>query len=194
MKICRVCQKTFTENTPKFPKYKNYCGRKCYTKEWQTNLKFSSPNKWRKRLDRQSASSRIKVRKRRGLPLDHPHLVPNYGKNIKMKQGYKMLYFREHPNCPKSGYVMEHIVVMANHIGRPIRKDESVHHKNGIRDDNRIENLELWSKNTHGQNQRCGQRICEKMKFFIEFLESYGCEIKKSDFVVQMMAGLGTNQ
>ncbi|MFH5805445.1 HNH endonuclease signature motif containing protein [Alienimonas sp. DA493] len=88
----------------------------------------------------------------------------------------------QHPNwkggkATLNGYVQltaggpvryEHRVVMERKLGRKLRKGESVHHINGLRDDNRPENLELWAK-----YQPAGQRVTDKCDWAEEILKRY---------------------
>ena len=75
----------------------------------------------------------------------------------------------DHPNAYKNGTVLEHTVVMAEMLGRPLAPGENVHHKNGLRSDNRPENLELWI--TH---QPKGCRAVDAVAWAREILDRYG--------------------
>ena len=73
------------------------------------------------------------------------------------REGYVITY------APGRGPVAEHRMVMEAIIGRPLRDFENVHHLNGIRSDNRPENLELWTR-----PQPVGQRPQDLAKWVVE--------------------------
>ena len=83
-------------------------------------------------------------------------------------KGYIYIKNRDHPRSGKNGYVFEHILVMESEIGRYLLKGENVHHTNGIRSDNRLENLELWAN-----AQPNGVRVKDAFANALEIIERY---------------------
>jgi hypothetical protein len=119
----------------------------------------------------------MEYRKSQGISLDLPIKQTRKGEGYINYYGYRQFTgnkFKDHPNSDKNGRILEHILVMSNYIGRPIQKGEIIHHKNGIRDDNRIENLELWTC-----SHPSGSRVKDKVKWAIDFLKEYGYKVEK---------------
>lgn len=100
-----------------------------------------------------------------------PNVRRLYSKRTKDSNGYVMLYMPGNPMAVGNGNVYEHRYVMSQHLGRLLLPTEQVHHKNGYRSDNRIENLELWVV-----SQPAGQRVDDKIQHALEILRTYAPE------------------
>lgn len=86
-----------------------------------------------------------------------------YGGHTKQRaDGYISVYCPDNNRANKEGYVMEHILVMQEHINRVLKDDEVVHHKNKIKNDNRIENLELMTFREHARLHMKERQLLKK--------------------------------
>lgn len=79
------------------------------------------------------------------------HLKKGIGHKKLRTDGYVAIYFPDHPKSTSEGYIMEHVLVMECNIGRWLKDNEVVHHKNHKRNDNRIENLQLMTFKEHAK-------------------------------------------
>lgn len=110
----------------------------------------------------------------------HYRRFKKYGKptNIRRSKGEGCLNRHGYiviPN-PRGGQMHQHRLIMEQHLGRTLTKQETVHHKNGNRSDNRIENLELWST-----RHPTGSKVEDKIEWCIDFLKDYGYSISKDN-------------
>jgi hypothetical protein len=79
-----------------------------------------------------------------------------------------MVLVQHHPRAGCNGYVFEHVLVIEHLLGRHLVASETVHHLNGLRDDNRPENLELWTR-----PQPAGIRVRDAVAWAHEVLARY---------------------
>lgn len=87
---------------------------------------------------------------RRIYPTGPQH--PNWkGGRYVRTDGYVDVYDPDHLNAGARGYVLEHVLVASKAIGRPLSKDETVHHRNETRHDNRNANLIICSRSFHSE-------------------------------------------
>jgi hypothetical protein len=160
MKICEFCSSQFESSNSK----KKYCSHKCYSQAKQ-NRYLDKHGKYRKAVIITCLRCGIKVEKyckqkycskkcfyddRRRL-WSIPESLANGDRKIDKNIGYIRVYCPSHPRANTWGYVYEHRLIMERKLNRILNKDEHVHHKNGIRWDNREDNLEVMSPSEHSK-------------------------------------------
>lgn len=147
LRPCLVCGTRFVvKNRPSRPRGHRYCSRTCaglakrtrQARDCERCGQSFLPAKPKARFCSRKCSSWLGVQARenaRGWYQD--------------PKGYILVRAVGHPMASREGYVMQHRLVMAKHLGRMLTRGEVVHHLNRVKDDNRIENLVLMSRTEH---------------------------------------------
>jgi hypothetical protein len=166
---CKNCKKDFVSKNQIFP----LCPR-CQYYWYKENFPLNAEKAKNKSNSIFCIRRAEKLRIKKNLPLD----TVLRGKGPKEEgylnnKGYRLMIKKE-SETGKYRRVYKHVLVMEEHLGRKLMKGETVHHKNGVRDDNRLENLELWNK-----GQPAGQRVEDRIKYYIAFLSEYGYKLVK---------------
>lgn len=164
------------------------CSNKIYRtnlceKHYTRKLKHGNPNKTLQNRSNTGVCSVLdcnKIHEAKGFCVNHYLNFKKYGNPIRPdslkkerkpqinKHGYILIYKPDHNNSNNYGYILEHRFVMSKHIGRDLLSNENVHHINGIRSDNRIENLELWAV-----SQPRGQRVEDLLSWAYDIISKY---------------------
>lgn len=151
--ICETCGKNFQEfpSELKFRKKIRFCSQTCagISRLKQVRLKCAD-------CDKSITKTPYQIKTYKNLYCNRLCAISAFRKNPPTKKngwwwedGYKVLY-------NKGNHIKEHIFIMQNSIGRKLGKDEIVHHKNGDKGDNRIENLEVMGRAEHASHHQKG--------------------------------------
>lgn len=184
---CKVCGKEFEMKPAYFKAYRKrfgkdpaYCSRKCFglgkrlsTEQWVHHClqcgkpmppKINPKTGYNRRTKYLCSSECRSLYRRRDYRSKHPDQGIT---RQEYNRGYVRIVIPGKGDAP-SYQTLEHRYVMEEHLGRRLLPEETVHHINGQRNDNRLSNLELFSSQ-HGP----GQRVIDKVRFAIEILRLY---------------------
>lgn len=115
---------------------------KCWSKKVKDNIRKGILNGYR--------NGRIVWNKNKPFMRGKNHPLWNGGKFIG-DSGYVFIFSPQHPYRTNRCYMREHRLVMEKHLGRFLKPTERIHHKNGIKTDNRLSNLLLFSSESEHQ-------------------------------------------
>lgn len=137
-KICPICRKSFAPSNSKTI----FCSNKCRITSYAVGEKVC-PNCGTKFIPQRSKTKFCSAHCRNAFA--HKRYLATG--HFWYENGYKIIVTID-------GHKKEHIFVMENYIGRKLKPDEVVHHKNGCRTDNRLENLQLMTRGEHSRLHR----------------------------------------
>lgn len=116
----------------------------------------------------------LSEKSKKGLALKYPEgrfgrLASNWkGGRKRTKSGYIYIYKPEHKYATNDGYVMEHRLVIEQKTGRMVLPHEDVNHINGIKDDNRPENLEVLTRKQHSRKHFDDAKEVDRLKKLLD--------------------------
>jgi hypothetical protein len=160
-----------------------FCSKPCYD-EWQARQRIARICEWCSKefsvqpsfLTRQTARFCSRACYTMAAPKNRAGHLHNGRPAVIDSSGYVRVYEPTHPAAFGNGQILEHRLVMSNFLGRPIRSDEHVHHVNGVKTDNRIENLVVLGHSQHSSltGQERAAALAAMQAELAEYRERFG--------------------
>ena len=169
--VCEGCRREFKG---RYREHRRYCSHDCFRLRDLPHEECSVPGCDRRARCRDLCGTHYeRWRKHGDIAPDRPvrHYTPGRQDRLVTTEGYVLFYRPDHPSAHVNGYIPEHRMVMEEYLGRMLLPSETVHHKNGVRDDNSLGNLELRG-GAHGP----GQTAEDLVEYAVEILQRYAPE------------------